>query len=1566
MTRLLKMSLSVVALLLVAMLVLTGCGKHKELEEGINNAQTSADEAKADAATNLAEAKKAVVDATASLEAAIATKADSATLAAEVSKLSTAIEAAKAIASTTDGALSALKVELESAIAAAKALVIAEADNLARELDAQIYKHVSETTVSKEALGQDLGAIDTELKAMLADLQSMKEDIVKITDGALTISSFTAINGEVIAERLLLDIRLDQLLATGLYDEDQVVMLLQAYKTADTLLLRAVSSADIATAKKGFEDAVYKTEIRHIVDDLYMSVYAAEANGFAGGAKDAAALYHLAASYVDGTFDAINDNYTAEQEQVIAELVRDYYETENDLLKKSLELYVAEVEAAVSELGDRYIVYPEALQEAGEGKVAISGAQDAEDLENARFYLNDLTAMVEAFNLNYVNSSVDVIEGVKATSVAAFEASEARAELLKGAKAAAEAAIALDMGYGDSEEAEAVALKQQIINDLNAWKKAVEDWNNTYMVDAGENATEANKQRAALLYALIAETEEKMTVDYGRLEVLIAEYKSTAYEAFEKYLGEFYKVPAANRAELSFSDLDLDKVTTDKYSVIALAEAGFIAWMDADNNPELTGIYEVGEQTVAESVEALYLIKDRYQALSAENIAYWAECNPNMITLTTADITMYDKTVPAALKWFEEKAVFNGDVIVWDTLAGGVKGYYLDVEGDDGDVVITKAYYDTLVDLNAKLDELQSAKKQAAIDIAAAIEALADGNDVKLSHKAAVLAAYNAKQAYFDQTLTQSRYDATLPELNEEFEYVIAQELIDEIDAAKARIDDLQTLLDTVDADLENLKSIVVGIQYPYFADGDEATYRNYKNALRDSIAAFLAEGKNDGDDVFNAAELAEANAKVQTARENIARNAIAVKLAAFAAGVEKLNTTYPYFSADEDKITEADYRALLNTLKDALPTETFTEENPAPAEYEGLHNSDVLGLAEGLGVHDIIRAADRLLSLDNVYDALAALEAKNTADENGRFADADARNAYYDLIQPVRDVIATELGNRFIVEADIESVRDALVVAENLVAKDIVSAAIDALNAVGPTEDGNRFVDEDARNAYVAKIGELESAIDAQEANITESDFVDGANSVVTAAKKIVSLDIVWEAYDALVALEPTEDGNRFTDATAREAYEAKIAPLATAIETELAKALYDEAEIQDAIDAVPAAKNIVSLDIVFAALDELNALAPTEDGNRFTDAAAREAYEAKIAPLATAIETELGKNTITEEEIADAIAAVPAAKNIVSLDIVFAALDELNALAPTEDGNRFTDAAAREAYEAKIAPLATAIETELGKNTITEEEIADAIAAVPAAKKLAAMDQINEYLEALGETYSVYPHFADTIEDNATAREAYSARIGALEEVIRVRVEDNADLAADDADLAVVLAAIVDAKALVETDKFDETEYNLRQTVLAKAEAMANSATVEDTYKYFADDDTKDTYKVAAGELSDAIDAYLAHMSEDGTAIADQMAALEIANTKIAKYEIFEGHFTVKYEAVKAAVEAADIDADKKETTARLVDICYNEYKAVVDTMAVEDLDNEIYKDNFVKTLNALLVAAGIPTIA
>ncbi len=1137
MNRLLKTSLCVVAILMVAMLVLTGCG-HSELEEGINNAQSSADKAASDAATNLAEAKKAVVDATAALEAAIATKADSTTLASEVTKLNAAIEAAKAIASTADGAL---KVELEAAIAAAKATIMAEGENLVRALDQEIV----------ELLNTKASAASVEAK--VAELNKMIKDMQAITGSAI-FASLTDLNGVVASNRFLLDERFAELQATkdaGLYTDAQFEAIARAYKIADTVIIRATSQNVIDQAWTEFEAVVMSAEIRNEVDDFYIVVTNAKANGVADmkAAKD---IYDLAADLA--TSD--NDYQNA--------LVQNYYGTDEEpvnLLAMAIEVYVAEVEDVIDELGDRYLVYPEASQDADEetGALAISGADDVADLEEARTYVDDVNAIYWA-SLD----GTDYVLALSDDAVAKFEANETRMELLAAAMNAAKEVIALDKGYNDAAEGEEelnpITLKdaynsQTIIDNIAAWKNAVSEWKTTYYVAVDDTANTETAQRAALLYALIAETEEKMIADYTTLMACAEEYKTEAY-AFQLIVSNFYDDPAADASELYMGTLDLSKVTLDSKSTIDAAYAAYDAWTAKGYVVDLTGIiYGENEKMVKDSYTELAAIALDFEAKAETASLEWTAKNPAKIELTTSSITMYNESVPKALTWFDTYATKDGDAIVWDEIGDdNVAGY----EDYEGNVIVTKEYYDLLVSLNTKLNELIGKKSEAAEALRNAIDALPAVADIKLSNKAAVENAKNLYDVYMAAS-AQSQYDHENV-LNTEAadhyakgrDFQLTDDQMDKVVKAKERVDMLQGKYDAIYTDVNALKALTVNTAYPYFAAdvaGNAAartTYEDLKDAIKEKLDDFVMAENNGGDTDFNNANLDEAYKAVKAAQENLARDTIFGKK--YDLDQLNVNAAYPYFDDDDatDICTEADYKAALNALKDSLV-----------ATYDGLAQADVNGLVSD-DVHATITAARKQLALDELYDAVKAMNDLNPGTAYPFFAaDVADNDAARETYKAALAAIMTEFNDGYegvkLVEADVADVFSTVIPnAKELIERDLVWKAYEALKASATVSETYIYfatlADRDAYNAaaealraqiyteetgYIAVVGGTEKIADviaALEAAELKVDKYDAFEGHFTAKYQ--------DALDAVDATELTEDEANYVKGLLRVEY--------------------------------------------------------------------------------------------------------------------------------------------------------------------------------------------------------------------------------------------------------------------------------------------------------------------------------------------------------------------------------------------------------------------------------------------
>ena len=1058
MTRFLKTSLCVVALLLVTMLVLTGCG-HSKLEESIGNAQGAADQAQADAAANLATAKQSVEEARASLEAAIATKADATTLAAEVSKLNAAIEAAKAVASTADGAL---KVELEAAIAAAKATILAEGENLVRELDAEILELLNDT---------DADVAD--VKAKVDALSKMIEEMDTIAGFK---ASFTLLTGDVAANRFLLDARYEELVACGLYTADQLDILARAYKIADTAIIRATSLSVIEQAWTAFEGTVLSDEVRNPVDTLYVLVTDAHANGFEEGMAEAKALFVLADGYA--------------KDSAKAALTRDYY-GKGDLLEASLDLYVAEVQGVVSELGDRYIVYPEALQaeDAAAGKVAISGAQDKADLENARTYLNDVTTAVD---------TLAITEGVDPFVVSAFVANEARMTLLATAKADAESVVALDKGYGEANNA-AVALEQTIINDINAWDKAVDTWIAKYFKAVDDTASAANQQRAALLYDLIEATEDARDTDKAVLDELAEAYKQSAFELFQQTVSEFYNIYATDIDTLQHaSGIDYSKLNFSKKSTLDEAWAGYQTWLATyEGKANLYGIYGTNEAqmiTVSDSITDLLALYNKYEELAKiARDAYPAELDETVADVMPEDI---DK-INDALKWFTDYAVWNNGAIIWDTVRGEAA---YNISADDPKtqpaVIVTKAYYDRLVAIKAMSEKIATDKAAKALELNNAINALAVGNDLKLSHAQAVANARTLYDAYINATYVaeanraQYVYNAADTANNDRFAFTVADTQLAKLEASETRIAALQAKLNEIDEKTAELKTATegVGVAYPFFAEAvadnaaGKTAYETIKNELKTLVAEFEDAANNGGDDAFNTAELADAKAAIKTAQQNLARDTIFGLNYELGLLTAKLNAAYPYFEDAEGKVTEAAYKAALNTLLAAIPQNT----NDLSDVYDGLTNAEVYALVSPVVQADIL-AARTVLAKDLVYDEVAKLEAITVNGAYPFFGDAADNVAKRGEYEAQKNAIKTALDAGYegvIVDwADVQDAKDAYDAAIELIVRDIVGqykAALDASATV--TEGYGHFASEADKNNYKAAAQDLRNAIFAED----------------------------------------------------------------------------------------------------------------------------------------------------------------------------------------------------------------------------------------------------------------------------------------------------------------------------------------------------------------------------------------------------------------------------------------------------------------------------------------------------
>ncbi len=1106
MNRLSKVSLGLVALLLMAMLVFTGCG-HSKLEEGINNAQSTADSAKTEAAVNLTDAK-------ASLEAAIAAKADAETLAAEVAKLNAALEAAKAAYATADGAL---KVELDAAIAAAKATIMAEGENLVMALDAKLVELLNSkaSTAALEAEIDRLNKIIDEMKA--------------ITDNAMNGDEFRNLNTTKTAYTYILEGRVEYYTDSRLY-ADKADRIEEASRLAYISIINAQNIDDLKFAMSEFEALFLTDEVKSFVDVHYLSVVAAENNK-------------------NLTFDEINALCALLYSEIDNEVEGYYYilayHDGTNLYERAVTVYANLLTPVVSELADRYILPNGVVVDENN-----SGAKDLEDLAAARAEAIKLAGFITAVDADATNVEIDeIINNSFSLRLYEFRTAEARAALLKSAVDAANNAAALDKGYNDVAEGEEttsnpLVLTQTVVNDLDKWNDAIDLWNATYNTKPVEEdkVTADTWARYSALVALISETEAEMNEDIAAMKELTAQYKADALE-FQLIVSKFYNVPATGADDLYFGNLDANcsKVTLasgtdiknalDAYDAFILKYPAGAGTLDDADNDETPIVYEATDKKVFTSHEELQKIAKAYYAQASVALDAWDENKVvNVEELTVDNITIYDTSVKAALEWFDGTYLPKDadGALVWDTV-NGEPAYNLFKENySDKAKVVTKAYYDALVALNTKLDQLVAEKKAAADTIKTKFEALKaagvytadDTNSVKLSQKAAVTELKGLVDAYLSTELTQNKYVAENTELNDARGFTITTALQEELAGFVTRVATLQGKLDAIKAAADALDAKATEAYDPetkQFKTAElETAYIGLKDDLKGLIEAFITIAEeNKGDNEFNGlvegkdgdATVTAAKKSLLTAQQNIVRDIVYAERAALLA--LNLGPVSELFAAEAggEICTKTEYETALKALVDAV--------NPA-TPYEGVPNAVLLGLTMA-DVVQTIEDAKRILALDNVYETLDILDAAlPTAEAYPYFADADARAAYVQLIANIKTAIGTsytvsgypiEEGNcddaytLAADDADLEAVYDAIDAAEELVARDIVGEKFAALKALDYNDDEYKyFVNDNAKDTYKTAANALKKAIDDYDALIAISGVARHAD--VTAAE--------------------------------------------------------------------------------------------------------------------------------------------------------------------------------------------------------------------------------------------------------------------------------------------------------------------------------------------------------------------------------------------------------------------------------------------------------------------------------
>ena len=304
MTRFFKVSLSVVALLLVSLLVFTGCNKTAD------KALTAAEEA-----------MQAVTAATADFEAAIANKADASKLADEVDALTKAIEDAELVAKDGDSAL-------KGAIAAAKVALTENTQAVVNALDIRI----AELLAGK--------ADSVVLDAELARFEKILENINNATGAYLKLNDFVSFSAQAGAHAYELEQNFKRIEALKDSYGDDWAEIEKAYTIAKVTIYRATSMTVIKAALAQFDKAV--SDNPNEIDDFYYNYVLKYKNG---------ELSQYTAEGIYGVGVQLYNNATDVEKAVIA----DYYGKGN-LVLTALEMWRAELTDDMRAIGKLYIV----------------------------------------------------------------------------------------------------------------------------------------------------------------------------------------------------------------------------------------------------------------------------------------------------------------------------------------------------------------------------------------------------------------------------------------------------------------------------------------------------------------------------------------------------------------------------------------------------------------------------------------------------------------------------------------------------------------------------------------------------------------------------------------------------------------------------------------------------------------------------------------------------------------------------------------------------------------------------------------------------------------------------------------------------------------------------------------------------------------------------------------------------------------------------------------------------------------------------------------------------------
>ena len=873
MTRIVKVSLSIVALLLVALLVFTGCGN--------NEALTAADEAKA-----------AVVTATKDLEAALAKKADAATLAEKVEALTKAINAAETAASDADAGLNA-------AITAAKASLEENAQTIVSALDAKITEALK-NKADKAVVEPDLAL----LKATIENINTaLGKDFIKVQD-YVEFSTTVAYYVYELENKWAAINAVAPLYDGGVVPAD----LAKAYTTAHVVLYRATSMDVINKALAAFDKAM--AENPNPIDAIYYGHILPYVNKDAGNTyANAEALYNFVA-----------DKYATLSDPMAMNLFANYYDKGN-LVLIPYEIWRTELTAAMTDIAGRYLVYPESTE--------YSDAADITKAETSK--TNFATATADCQTAFGTASAAElVVAPAYTTNVARMDLlTNGNTEITKGASAAAADVNALELSDADLAKLTQEDIDQATIDKIITWKNAYDAWVRVFLPALQSNATEDAVARYDANAALVAESYTAIYAEetglIAQLRVLAGPYLADAKELYMDLVAEkFYD---------DDGDLDISLVTYASGADIDAAMNGWLEWMeDYTLDLDFALVYEPGQKSPRQVGLEILELKVAYNAVAEAAITAWEALDHTgleALAAGTTKLNIYNTTVAAALEWVRVYAMDDG-VITWNTKVGEDDAFLLITETKN--VTLTKAYYEDLVELKDELAALVAYKAGKATELNAALNALAN---TKLSafEAGAITKVQALDTAYVAGThadlpegveAAQVAYDAAKTAQNTAL--AIAIDYGTKITEGQARYDALVAAKDLVATKLAALNAITVDkAQYPHFAAGVQATYEAAITELNNAITAFATLNMNDKETYMTTADAALKEARIIVAHENVCKAEAALKEL-------QINALPSYFDADPatpatDKANYTDKKNALDTAIDAynaIATEEF------------------------------------------------------------------------------------------------------------------------------------------------------------------------------------------------------------------------------------------------------------------------------------------------------------------------------------------------------------------------------------------------------------------------------------------------------------------------------------------------------------------------------------------------------------------------------------------------------------------------------------------------------------------